>query len=152
MITLNSLSNSSRPKKTRKRVGRGIGSGVGKTSGRGEKGAGSRAGYKRRYGKEGGQFPLFMKTPKRGFSNAPFRETYDIINLGQIDALYKEGEIVNLKTLNERGFGCSQQRGLKILGDGELKKKVKIEAQAASSSALEKLSAAKVSITLTEKV
>lgn len=147
MITLDSLHNVSRQKKYRKRVGRGIGSGIGKTSGRGEKGAGSRAGYKRRFGKEGGQFPLFMKTPKRGFSNAPFREVYDVINLGQLDALYEAGEKVNLQSLKDRGFGSVRAKGLKILGEGELTKKLVIEAHAASKGAKEKLAKAKINVT-----
>jgi len=87
MISLSQLSNTSRPKQKCRRVGRGPGSGLGKTCGRGEKGAGARAGYKRRLGYEGGQFRTFMKIPQRGFNNARFRKAYDTINLGQIDAI-----------------------------------------------------------------
>ncbi len=88
MTTLDNLQNTTRPYKRRKRVGRGIGSKLGKTCGRGEKGAGARAGYKRRLGKEGGNLPLFMKLPIRGFSNARFRRAYDAINLEQINEVF----------------------------------------------------------------
>lgn len=148
MITLNTLKNSSRPYKRYKRVGRGIGSGVGKTCGRGEKGAGARSGYKRRFGYEGGQFRTFAKMPIRGFSNARFRKAYDSVNLGQIEAAFEEGEVVNAQSLADRGFLSGQTYGIKILGTGELKKKVKIEVAALSESAREKLQKAKISVTL----
>src|ERR1700704_6474605 len=108
MISLSSLTNTSRPYKRRRRVGRGPGCGLGKTCGRGEKGAGSRSGYKRRYGYEGGQFRTFMKLPIRGFSNARFRRAYDTVNLGQIQNAFQDGEVVNVQTLADRGFlsGC----------------------------------------------
>jgi large subunit ribosomal protein L15 len=144
MLTLGNLKNSSRPAKKVKRVGRGLGSGLGKTCGRGEKGAGSRSGYKRRYTYEGGQFRMFMKMPIRGFSNERFRISYKAINLGQIEELFEEGETVNQETLNERGFLKGRNLLVKILGNGELKKKVSIEADAISESAKEKLQAANI--------
>lgn len=144
MMNLNSLQNTSRPKKARKRVGRGLGSKLGKTCGRGEKGAGARAGYKRRYGKEGGNMPIFMKVPIRGFNNALFRNEYDVINLDQIDQIFKDGEEVNETTLKERGFISGKSKGIKILGKGELTKKVKIRADAISDGAREKLTQAKI--------
>jgi large subunit ribosomal protein L15 len=148
MITLNTLKNSTRPYKRYKLVGRGIGSGLGKTCGRGEKDAGARAGYKRRFGYEGGQFRTFAKMPIRGFSNARFRKAYDSVNLGQIEAAFEEGEVVNAQTLADRGFLSGQTYGIKILGTGELKKKVKFEVAALSESAREKLQKAKISVTL----
>jgi large subunit ribosomal protein L15 len=148
MITLATLKNTSRPHKRYKRVGRGIGSGLGKTCGRGEKGAGSRSGYKRRWGYEGGQFRTFMKMPIRGFSNARFRKAYDTVNLGQIDAAFQDGEIVNAQTLADRGFLSGLTYGIKILGEGELTKKVTIEVAAVSESAREKLQKAKIPLTL----
>lgn len=151
MISLNSLKNSHRPKRPRKRVGRGVGSKLGKTCGRGEKGAGARAGYKRRLGKEGGQFPLWMKTPIRGFSNAPFRVTLDTINLGQIEQLFEDGEVVSVQTLKDRRFITGPTNGLKILGNGELTKKVKIEAHAISESARTKLQESKIAVKLIGK-
>lgn len=144
MVTLNTLKNTSRPKKARKRVGRGIGSGTGKTCGRGEKGAGSRSGYKRRWGKEGGQMPLFMKLPIRGFSNARFRREYHVINLDQIEAVFHDGETVNELSLRERGFISGKSHGVKLLGNGEITKKLKIHVHAISSSAREKLTLAKI--------
>lgn len=148
MITLSTLKNSSRPDSRTKRVGRGIGSGVGKTCGRGQKGAGARSGYKRRYGYEGGQFRTFMKIPQRGFSQARFRKPYHVINLFQISQMFDDGEVVNLESLAERGYLSGRTYGIKILGTGEITKKVTIEAHDFSGSAREKLSAAKVSFTL----
>lgn len=146
MITLNKLKDVSRERKKRKRVGRGIGSGTGKTCGRGEKGAGSRSGYKRRLGYEGGQFRLFMKLPIRGFSNERFRNDLEAVNLSQISSMYEDGELVNAQTLAEKGFVHKKIRGIKILGNGELTKNVKIQAAALSSSAQDKLQKAKISV------
>jgi large subunit ribosomal protein L15 len=145
MLTLGSLKNTSRPRKNVKRVGRGLGSGLGKTCGRGEKGAGSRSGYKRRYTYEGGQFRMFMKMPIRGFSNARFRVAYEPVNLAQIDAMYEDGEVVNAQTLKERGFMKVRNALVKVLGNGDLTKKVTIEADAFSKTAQEKLQKAKIS-------
>lgn len=150
MKSLATLKNETRPKQARKRVGRGLGSGLGKTSGRGEKGAGARSGYKRRHGYEGGQFRTFMKLPIRGFSNETFRKRLDFINLNQISDLYNDGEVVNVETLFEKGFLTSSTYGIKILGNGEITKKVTIEAHAASSGAREKLHKAKIDIKLPE--
>jgi len=144
MLTLGSLQNTTRPRKTSKRVGRGLGSGLGKTCGRGEKGAGSRSGYKRRHTYEGGQFRMFMKMPIRGFNNAQFRKEYAAVNLGQIDKMFEDGDVVNLASLMERGFVKGREILVKVLGNGELTKKVTIEADAFSKSAEEKLQKAKV--------
>ncbi len=138
MSSLHTLENTHRPFKRRKRVGRGLGSGKGKTCGRGEKGAGSRSGYKRRLGYEGGQFRLYMKLPNRGFSNARFRTEYEVINLGQIDAVYEAGQVVNAETLKERGLLSNNRCGVKLLAHGELTKKLTIEVDAASEKAKEK--------------
>ncbi|CDZ80479.1 50S ribosomal protein L15 [Candidatus Rubidus massiliensis] len=150
MISLDNLYNFSRPTKKRKRVGRGPGSGSGKTCGRGEKGAGSRSGYKRRYGYEGGQFRTFMKLPIRGFSNAQFRREYKGINLSQIDAIFEDGEVVSIETLALKGLIRGKLHGIKILGDGQLTKKVTIEADAISASAKEKLQQANIPFTIHE--
>jgi large subunit ribosomal protein L15 len=125
-------------------VGRGPGCGLGKTCGRGEKGAGARSGYKRRFGYEGGQFRTFMKMPHRGFNNARFRRAYDTVNLGQLDFMFEDGDIVNLDTLHDCGFLSGPSYGVKILGDGELTKKVTIHAAAFSDSAREKLKRARI--------
>jgi large subunit ribosomal protein L15 len=144
MISLHTLKNTTRPYKARKRKGRGLGSKMGKTCGRGEKGAGSRAGSKRRYGKEGGNMPLFMKLPIRGFSNARFRREYDVVNLDQLNVMFEDGETVNQTTLRERGFISGPTHGIKLLGNGELKKNLIIRVQAMSDSVREKLTQAKI--------
>lgn len=145
MTSLSALKDSSRYRKMRIRVGRGPGSGKGKTCGRGEKGAGSRSGYTRRDGYEGGQFRMFMKLPIRGFSNARFRKELEEVNLAQIEQLFEEGELVNVETLRERGYLKGKVAGIKILGKGQLKKKVTIEADAITSGARDKLEQAKIS-------
>lgn len=150
MMKLNELKNTTNIRKPKKRIGRGIGSGSGKTSGRGNKGAGSRAGWTQRLGYEGGQMRLFMKLPERGFSNAPFEIKYEAVNLGQIEAAFKDGETVNQESLRERGFFGRKVAGVKILGNGELTKKVKIEANAISAGARDKLQKAKIHFTLIE--
>lgn len=151
MFTLQSLENTSRPRKNTKRVGRGLGSGLGKTCGRGEKGAGARSGYKRRHTYEGGQFRMFMKMPIRGFSNARFRKEYKPINLEQIDLMFEDGDLVNFQTLAERGFIKGRKVLIKILGEGELTKKVEIVADAFSKSAEEKLNKAKIHFRLSQQ-
>lgn len=148
MITLSSLKNSKRTEKSRKRVGRGISSGFGKTCGRGQKGAGSRSGYRRRYGYEGGQFRLYMKLPIRGFSNARFSKRLDSINLELIDKMFNDGDTVSVETLREQGYIKGKSHGLKILGNGELTKKVKIEAHALTDGAKQKLQEANVEYTI----
>lgn len=145
MISLDKLSNTSRPYKRRKRVGRGIGSKSGKTCGRGEKGAGARSGYKRRFGKEGGNMPLFMKIPIRGFNNVYFRRELHIVNLEQLNEIFQDGDTVNLQALRDRGFVNGPSYGIKLLGSGNLTKKLKIHVQAISDNAREKLTQAKIS-------
>lgn len=140
MMTLSQLTNSHRPKKKRHRVGRGMGSKCGKTCGRGNKGDMARCGYKTRPGHEGGQIPLYKKSPTRGFPNTKFKNIIFTINLGMIEKLYADGEAVTLKTLQEKGFAPRRvPGGLKILSGGELKKKVSIEASHFSQAAEEKL-------------
>lgn len=147
--TLSTLKDTTRTRKPRKRVGRGLGSKSGKTCGRGEKGAGSRSGYKRRFGKEGGNLPLYMKTPIRGFNNARFRVEYDAVNLDQINHMFQDGDLVNMESLQSKGF-VSGKQGIKILGKGELEKKVKIQAHAISEGAREKLAKAKIAFEVIE--
>jgi len=144
MTSLHSLTNSSATRKTSKRVGRGISSGKGKTCGRGYKGQGSRAGSKRRLGYEGGQFRTFMKLPIRGFSRARFQSNLDTVNLYQIERIYEDGETVNIETLIEKGFLSGKSNGLKVLGEGELRKKVIIEASSFTKSAKDKLAKAHI--------
>jgi large subunit ribosomal protein L15 len=144
MNTLATLQNSSRGLKKSKRLGRGTGSGKGKTCGRGTKGQGARSGYKRRYGFEGGQVPLYRKLPTRGFTRGRFLIDVCTVNLGQLDGIFADGDVVNVESLKERGFFSGPVKVFKILGDGELSKKVTIEADAFSKSAIAKLDAAEI--------
>lgn len=140
MITLSDLQDTHRPRKKVQRVGRGAGSKRGKTCGRGIKGYKARTGYSRRYGHEGGQLPLYRKLPCRGFSNHRFGSTVFAINLGLINEVFLDGEQVNLATLQKKGIAPRRAAGgLKILGNGDLTKKVTIEAHAFSQAAREKL-------------
>jgi large subunit ribosomal protein L15 len=148
MTTLETLSDTHRTTKGRKRVGRGPSSGMGKTSGRGHNGAGSRSGYKRRHTYEGGQFRLFKKLPCRGFSNVRFQKRPDAINLALISEMFEDGETVNETTLREHGYISGPSYGIKILGDGDITKKVTIEANAFSEGARKKLEAAGVTFTI----
>lgn len=131
-------------KKTPKRVGRGRGSKLGKTCGRGSKGCGSRSGYWKRWGYEGGQMRLHMKLPKRGFSNARFALVTETVNLGMINEFYQDGEHVTKETLKAKGLVKGHGDLLKILGDGDLNKKVTITANNYSATAKEKLEKAKI--------
>jgi len=146
MITLSTLSNTHRPHQQVQRVGRGLGSKRGKTCCRGSKGDSARRGYKSRFGNEGGQLPLYRKLPVRGFSNGRFKSEVYAINLSLITQLYQDGETVNTKTLREKGC-CPREvcGGLKILSNGDIKKKVTIEAHAFSKGAIAKLEKAKIS-------
>jgi large subunit ribosomal protein L15 len=149
MIKLESLKNTHRKSPNVQRVGRGIGSKRGKTSCRGHKGDKSRSGYKRRYGKEGGQLPLYRKLPTRGFSNLGFREPPFSINLDRINALFEDGETVNAQTLIDKGFSARKiANGIKILSVGDLTKKVVIEAASISTNALKKLEEKKIEFKL----
>ncbi|MDO4570639.1 MAG: 50S ribosomal protein L15 [Planctomycetia bacterium] len=122
------------------RLGRGKGTGQGKTAGRGHKGYGSRSGSSMNVSFEGGQMPLFRRIPKRGFNN-PLADRVASINLGKIDAFFEDGEVVSPATLKEKGLIKFRYDVLKILGDGELTKKVKIQAHRCSKSAAEKIAA-----------
>lgn len=148
MLELNSLYNESRPRKQYRRVGRGQGSGLGKTCGRGQKGAGARSGWKKRWGYEGGQMRMFMKLPERGFSNARFQRPLHTVNLSDIENFFADGEEVTLLTLAERGFIKGVTYGWKLLGKGKLTKKVKIEADEVSEGAMAKLKAANIEVTV----
>lgn len=126
-------------KHKRKRVGRGPGSGLGKTAGRGEKGQKSRSGYSRRLGFEGGQMPLVRRVPKRGFNNI-FRKEFAVINLERLDTL--EGAKFSPESLVEAGVIRNLRSGLKVLGDGEIKRAIEISAHRVSKSAREKIESA----------
>ncbi len=124
--------------KERKRVGRGIAAGQGKTAGRGHKGQKSRSGDKNLPAYfEGGQTPLHMRVPKRGFVN-PTRKEYTPVNVGVLDKLFSEGDEVTPEALAQRGL-CSKGDLVKILGKGEITKKLTVKAHAFSKSAKEKI-------------
>ena len=140
-MKLNELKPVEGAKHAKKRVGRGIGSGIGKTSGRGQKGQNARSGGGVRPGYEGGQPPLYKRLPKRGFTNIHAHE-YAIVNLGDINALFEAGSVVDLEALKKVGLVKKEHEGVKILGNGELDKALTIKAAKFSKSAVEKISKA----------
>lgn len=127
--------------KKRKRVGRGVGSGHGKTSGRGHKGQGALAGWTAPPIFEGGASPLIRRIPKRGFNNA-WAEVVFVVNVGDLEAAYKAGQEVTLESLREKHLAKGRFDQLKILGEGELTKKLKISAHRFSQTALDKIAKA----------
>lgn len=140
MITLSKLANTHRPVRKNQRVGRGIGSKRGKTSCRGAKGDKARCGYKRHFGREGGQLPLYRKLPCRGFDSARFRSFVFAIDFDDINVSFNDGETVSFETLRQKGLAPRRALGgLKILSGGTLTKKVKIEAHSFSEAAKEAL-------------
>ena len=122
------------------RVGRGPGSGNGKTAGKGHKGQNARSGGGVRPGFEGGQLPLYRKLPKRGFNNR-FAKEYAIVNLDALNS-FNDGDTVNLEALMSCGKIKKALDGLKILGNGEITKKITVQAKVFSKSAKEKIEAA----------
>lgn len=140
MISLSTLKDTTRVRKNVQRVGRGIGSNRGKTCRRGVKGDKARSGYKRRYGYEGGQMPLYRKLPIRGFLNGRFRVEVASVNLGLIDKLFNDGEVVNAQTLIEKNIlNRKSAKSFKILAGGKLQKKVKFDVTLLSERAKELL-------------
>ncbi|RLD18173.1 MAG: 50S ribosomal protein L15 [Caldiserica bacterium] len=131
-------------KKKPKRVGRGTGSGHGRYSGRGIKGAKSRVGTHQHSGFEGGQMPLIRRIPKRGFTPVE-RKEFEIVNLKDINEKFNEGEVVNIETLKQKCL-IKGKKDVKILGDGEIKKKLKFEIKNISKGARKKIEEAGGSI------
>ena len=123
-----------------KRVGRGSSSGLGTTAGKGNKGEQSRPGKGTPYvGFEGGQMPLYRRIAQRGFSNSPFKKEFAIINLVDLEAKYADGETVNRTSLKEKGLVGKIVDGIKVLGNGEISKKLTVEVEKISASAKEKI-------------
>ena len=122
--------------KNRKRVGRGHGSGLGKSSGRGDKGAGQRSGFKRRPWFEGGQMSLARRLPKRGFTNI-FKKEFQIVNISSLVKL--DTNSITIAKLKENGLIKSSSIPVKILGDGDIKNKITIEANSFSNAAKNKI-------------
>jgi large subunit ribosomal protein L15 len=121
-----------------KRLGCGESSGHGKTSGKGHKGQKARSGGSIRLGFEGGQMPLIRRLPKRGFNNAAFKTRYALVNLDELE-VFDAGSEINEQLLREKGLISGKSDGLKILGRGELTKKLKVEADKFSESARHKI-------------
>ncbi len=124
--------------KGRRRIGRGTGSGFGKTCGRGHKGYGSRAGASTLTLFEGGQMPLFRRLPKRGFSNFKFARRYEIVNVCQLER-FEDGSSITAEQLSNAGLIGNTKSMVKILGDGELTKKLEISAHKFSRAAEQKI-------------
>ena len=124
--------------KRRRRVGRGTGTGHGKTCGRGHKGAGSRAGSTSITLLEGGQMPLFRRLPKRGFNNYKFARRCEIVNISQLER-FEDGADVGLKQLSDAGLIDSIKSRIKILGKGDLTKKLQVTAHRFSKTAEHKI-------------
>ena len=123
---------------SKKRVGRGSGSGLGKTSGRGQKGQKARSGVSISPLFEGGQTPLFRRLPKRGFSNARFKTSYATVNVSKLN-VFEDGTVVTPALLKEKRLITKELDGVKVLGNGKLEKKLTIQANKFSNSALEKI-------------
>src|SRR6478672_742343 len=129
-------------RKGKKRVGRGVGSGHGKTASRGHKGQYASAGAKKpAFTFEGGQMPLFRRMPKRGFSHAAWDRTYHVVNVGDIDARFSDGEVVDQAALARVGLAKGPADGVRVLGNGEVTKKLTVKASHFSKSAAEKIAA-----------
>ncbi|MBR4518994.1 MAG: 50S ribosomal protein L15 [Victivallales bacterium] len=125
-------------RQARKRVGRGDGSGNGRTAGRGDKGAGARAGAKRRPYFEGGQIPLIRRLPKRGFNN-PNHVLFEVVNLSVLEESFEAGAEINREVLEARGLISKETLPLKVLADGDLTKAFKVTADRFSNAAKEKI-------------
>lgn len=146
-MNLHTLKPNSGSKHRVKRLGCGESSGHGKTSGKGHKGQKARSGGSIRLGFEGGQMPLIRRIPKRGFSNANFKTQYAVVNLADLNR-FDEGQAINEGTLRDAGLVRGKFDGIKILGTGELTKKLSISAAKASASAREKIEKAGGTLTL----
>ena len=138
-MKLNELTYTEGARQTRKRIGRGHGSGNGKTAGKGHKGQNARSGGGVRLGFEGGQTPLSRRLPKRGFTNFN-RKEYAIVNVESLN-VFEEGTVVTPELLKETGLVKKELDGIKVLGNGELSKKLIVKANVFSKSAKEKIEA-----------
>ena len=129
-------------RKNRKRVGRGLGSGHGKTAGRGDKGHSAHSGHATRKGFEGGQKPLFRRLAKAGFNNKYFSKVVAIVNLSQLEELFEADSVVDIDLLKQHGVVSGKFDLVKVLGNGDLKKKLTVKANEFSAAAIEKIQAA----------
>ena len=137
-MELDTIINSNGANRRKKRLGSGEGNGHGKTCGRGQKGSKSRSGYSVRPGFEGGQMPLYLKMPRRGFNNYRHRTNYEILNVRDLEK-FDAAETINLKLLIEKGFVQKSARRIKLLSVGEVKGAYTVEVAKASAAAIEKI-------------
>jgi large subunit ribosomal protein L15 len=140
-MNLETLAPSKGATKNTKRRGRGVGSGQGRTGGRGNKGQKSRSGYSSRPGFEGGQMPLQRRVPKRGFTNV-FRKEFSFINVATLDKRFDDGATVTPVEIRAKGLVKHLRDGLKVLGNGEIGRKLNVRAHAFSEGARQKIEAA----------
>ena len=137
-MKLHELKASEGSRQKKKRLGQGPGSGLGKTSGKGQKGQKARSGGGKGAVFEGGQLPLYRRLPKRGFTNAKFKVEYAVINLDDLNR-FEDGTVVTPALLKESRLVKKSYDGIKVLGEGTLEKKITIQANKFSSSAIEKI-------------
>jgi large subunit ribosomal protein L15 len=140
-MKIHDLSPAEGSQSSKKRLGRGTGSGLGKTSGKGHKGQKARSGGGVRPGFEGGQMPLYLRLPKRGFSNARFKKHYAEVNVDRLNG-FRAGTNVTPEKLLEEGIISKVQDGVKIMGSGELTKRLTVSAHKFTKGAIEKIEAA----------
>ncbi len=126
-------------RRKKKIVGRGSSSGWGKTAGRGHKGQQARSGGKVYAGFEGGQMPLYRRVAKKGFSNYPFKKEFSVVNVEMLEKKYNDGETVNKETLKEKGLIKNSSLSVKILGNGDITKKLAVSVDKVSASAKGKI-------------
>ncbi len=138
-MKINELKPAEGSKRRPKRVGRGLGSGHGRTSTKGHKGQKSRSGGTKGPGFEGGQMPLQRRTPKRGFSNAPFKKEYVVVNLDDLNKIVDEVDIITPDVLMQKGIIKKLKDGLKVLGNGDISKAITIKTHAISKTARQKI-------------
>ena len=136
--------------KKKRIVGRGSSSGRGTTAGKGNKGQQSRSGGKVYVGFEGGQMPLYRRIARRGFSNYWFKKEYAIVNLAELDAKFSDGETVNRESLILKGIVGKSEKLIKVLGNGDISKKLEVSVDKISSSAKEKIEKAGGKVTIVE--
>ncbi|HPO17120.1 MAG TPA: 50S ribosomal protein L15 [Candidatus Hydrogenedentes bacterium] len=146
-MELNTLKNAPGARKNRKRVGRGPGSGHGKTACRGHKGAKARSGYSRHFGFEGGQMPLHRRLPKRGFKSLD-RFPVAAVNVDTLGKVFPEGAVISAEEIIQAGLAYECKGGVKVLGRGELAKKLTVKVQAVTPGARAKIEAAGGSVEL----
>jgi large subunit ribosomal protein L15 len=150
-MRLHTLSPNPGAKHRRKRLGQGESSGKGKTSGKGHKGQKARSGGSVRLGFEGGQMPIIRRLPKRGFNNAAFKNVFGIVNLDDLERKFADGASVNEAALRESGLIRGKIDGVKVLGRGELSKKLTLEVDLITASAREKIEKVGGTISIREK-